>query len=164
MSLPKTEGLYNPSLRFAFTNITAKEFTSKWDGAPINVPAGATVELPHHLAEKLTNELVDLIMQGLAVMDDRGTMSEKQGTSLGVPAMRQIWEDKIVRSLEMDEESPQLQILRSQIKAELEADLQDAQKAPASVTEINFNPTEFADLNNEVKEKSVKKPMKMKKL
>ena len=50
-------GIYNPLLRAAFTNITEEEFVSAWGGEPIKVPAGRTVELPHHLAVKLTKEL-----------------------------------------------------------------------------------------------------------
>jgi len=42
---------------------------------------------------------------------------------LGVPAARKVWEDKICRVLEVDEESPQVQVMRSQIREELMKDL-----------------------------------------
>ena len=159
MSEFHAEGLYNPTLRFAFTNITDDTLESKWDSAPITVPAGATVDLPHHLAEKLTKELVDKIMMGLTSIG--GSKTKNEGMSLGVPQARVIWEEKIVRPLEVDEESPQMQIMRAQIKSELEADLKDAQKVTPSVSEISINPEEFADLKTEP-EKTVKKPIKVK--
>lgn len=163
MSLPKTEGLYNPAYRFAFTNITAEPFTTYLDSVPLTVQPNQTIEIPHHLAEKMTKELVDQIMQGLAVMDDKGTKSQNQGMSLGVPAMRAVWEEKIVRQLEVNEESPQMQMLRMQIREEIKADMENAQKPAAPVTDININPTEFADLQtntqpvNPEKETSKKK-------
>ncbi len=157
------DGIYNPIRRFAFTNILDEVFSSKWDGSPIVVQIGQTVELPHHLAVKLTGELVDKIMIGNAKMDEVRTnqpyFRSPQGSSLGVPAARKVWEDQILRELEVDEESPEIQVLRSQIKTELLNDMKaetskEAVKIPSSINE-------FAELGK-TEEVKVKKPLRVK--
>lgn len=146
----KTEGLFNPLLKFAFTNITEEDFTSAWNGVPITVKAGQTVSLPHHLANKLTDELVNLIMIGAVKTNEVEYYKRNPNTapnmyrapsSLGVPAARKVWEDKIVRQLAVDEESPEIQVMRAQIKEELERDIaakpaKGAPKVPASAEEF----------------------------
>lgn len=151
--LGKDEGLYNPALRFAFTNITMEDFTSAWGGSPIIVKAGETIELPHHLADKLTDQLVDQIMIGEAKLNEVEYYKSHPGTRindyrapsmLGVPAARKVWEDQIVRELAVDEESPQLQVMRAQIKEELLADL-NAETSTAPVP-VPTSIEEFAEL------------------
>lgn len=167
-NLLHVEGVYDPRLRFAFTNITAEDFVSAWDGSPIIVPAGMTVELPHHLAVKLTKELVDKVMttEFKAEEDkaDKPYYRSPRGASLGVPAARKIYEDKIVRLLEVDEESPQVQVLRAQIKSELMADINRSKEKTGSVSEIHI-PTsggEFADITKPSEKASAKQPMRVK--
>lgn len=171
-SLLHPTGIYNPVLRFAFTNITEEEFTSAWDGSPIKVPAGATIELSHHLAVKLTKELVDKIMIGNAKLNELEHYSKNPNTqpnmyrapsSLGVPAARKIWEDQICRQLEVDEESPQIQVMRAQIKAELMADLNTETSKANPLENAPRSIEEFADLSSkpEVKPKA---PIKVKQI
>jgi hypothetical protein len=170
-SFLEVNGIYNPTLRFAFTNITEEPFTSAWDKAPIVIPAGETVELPHHLAVKLTTEMVDSIMIGQAKVNEVEYYKKNPGTpinmyrapaSLGVPAARKVWEDQILRQLDIDEESPQVQVMRAQIKAELMADLTKETAGP--VQGISVNPMEFAELkeNAVTPEPVAKKPLKVK--
>lgn len=152
------DGIYNPSLRFAFTNITDTEFVSYWDKKPIKIGSGVTVELPHHLAVKLTIELVDkIVIEKLKVLDE--TILPIPLSSLGVPAARKPYEDKILRQLADDEESPEIQILRAKIKEELINDLskevsKEQPKAPS------FN--DFADINKQPEAKPEKKSMRLK--
>lgn len=166
----KDSGLFNPTLRFAFTNITEDDFVSQWGGSPIVVKAGETVELPHHLANKLTDELVDSIMIGKAKLDEVEYYKKNPGasvnsfrapSSLGVPAARKVWEDQIVRQLAVDEESPQIQVMRAQIKEELLADL-SAEKSSAPV-HVPSSLEEFSELGKEEEKKEVK-PLKVKKI
>lgn len=143
----KNDGLYNPLKRFAFTNITADVFESAWDGSPIIVQPGQTIELPHHLADKLTDDLVNRIMIGDAKLDEvaknQPYYRSPKGSSLGVPAARKVWEDQIVRELQVDEESPEIQVMRAKIREEVLADLK---KEPAK-TEITLpSMTEFAEI------------------
>ncbi len=156
-------GLYDPSKRFAFTNITSEPFVSAWDGQPITVQPSQTIELTHHLAVKLTGELVDKIMIGNAKMDELQSnqpyFRSPKGTSLGVPAARKVWEDQILRELEVDEESPEIQIMRAKIREEIMTDL----KAEPSDEKVPV-PTgiaEFADLDK-TETKEAKKPLKVK--
>lgn len=159
-------GLYNPSLRFAFTNITTEDFVSYFNGSPITVKPGQTIELNHYMAVKLTKELVDKIMIGNAKMDEvaknQPYYRSPMGGSLGIPAARKVFEDQILRQLKVDEESPEIQVLRAQIKAELQADMSaeksnEPVKAPASLEE-------FSELNQQGKSEPApeKKPLKVK--
>lgn len=164
------QGIYNPLLRFAFTNISEEEFVSSWGGQPINIPAGMTVELPHHLASKLTKELVDKIMIGNAKLNEVEFYknnpnvqinSYRAPSSLGVPAARLVWEDQICKQLEVDEDSPQVQLQRLGIKEQL---LNDLKAEPSTGSPLDNAPalSEFADLTAP-KEEQVEKPvMKLK--
>lgn len=171
--LGKNEGLFNPALRFAFTNITTEDFSSAWGGSPIVVKAGQTVELTHHLANKLTDELVDKIMIGAAKLDEVTYYKNNPNTapnvyrapsSLGVPAARKVWEDQIVRPLAVDEESPEIQVMRAQIKEELMADLsaETAKGGPAIPTSLE----EFAELKEgaPVESPKEKAPLRLKRI
>lgn len=169
------EGIFNPLLRFAFTNITEELFVSAWDGQPIKVPAGTTIELPHHLAVKMTKELVDKIMIGNAKLNEvefyknnPNTIANtyRSASSLGVPAARKVWEDQICRQMEVDEESPQVQVMRATIREEL---MKDLSAEPSSGTPLQGAPSgigEFADLTKksetvikaDLKVKTVKDP------
>lgn len=158
------EGLFNPTLRFAFTNITDEEFTSYWGGQPIKIKAGQTVELTHHLAVKLTKELVDKIILGAAKLDkdaqkDPYYRSPMAG-NLGVPAYRKQYEEKICRLLGTDEESPEIQLMRVQMKEELLA-AQNKEQIQQPV-HIPTDISEFADINKKEVKKEEQKPMRMK--
>lgn len=145
--------IFNPARKFAFTNITEEDFVSAWNGTPITIKAGQTVELPHHLANKMVDELVDKIMIGEAKLDEVAMLEKNpsqplprsnKGMSLGVPAVRKVWEDKIVKELVVDPEEPQFKILASQVKAELEADM--SREPGGDVSNVVVNKDEFADL------------------
>lgn len=165
------QGIYNPMLRFAWTNISEEEFISAWGGEPIKIPAGHTVELPHYLAAKLTKELVDKIMIGNAKLNELEHYTKNPNlmpntyrapSSLGVPAARAVWENQICRQLAPDEESPQTQLMRIKIKEEL---LRDLKAEPASGSPLDNAPkgiNEFADLNAEKEIKLEQAPMKLK--
>lgn len=162
----KTEGVYNPSRRFAFTNITEEDFVSAWDGSPITIKPGQTVELSHHLADKLTDELVDKIMIGNAKLDEvaknQPYYRSPQGMNLGVPAARKVWGDQIVRELSVDEESPEIQVMRAEIKSQLMEDLnKEVSSGPPVLPIID---TEFAGLKEEKVIKAPKKALKLKSL
>ncbi len=148
----KTEGIFNPVLKFAFTNITEEDFVSAWNGVPITVKPGQTVSLPHHLADKMTDELVDKIMITGVKTNEVEYYKNNPNTapnlyrapsSLGVPAARKLWEDKIVRQLDVDEESPEIQVIRAQIKEELLSDMsKETSKAPVPVPSLG----DFAEI------------------
>jgi hypothetical protein len=162
--------MYNPARRFAFTNILEEDFTSYWGGSPIVVKAGQTVELPHHLADKLTDEIVNKIMISNAKTNEveyyqknpnAAVNTYRAPSSLGVPQVRKQWEDKVVRELKVDEESPEMQVLRAQIRDEIQADMSG--KASTEPVQVPASINEFAELGREdvVIEK---KPIKVKTL
>lgn len=166
------QGIYNPMLKFAFTNITEETFTSAWGGEPIVIPAGHTVELPHHLAAKLTKELVDKIMIGNAKLNEVEFYNKNANampntyrapSSLGVPGARKVWEDQIVHLMAPDEESPQTQLMRIKIKEELMRDLQAEPSTGSPLDNAPASLDEFADLNANKQQSEEKEPMKLKK-
>lgn len=123
----KNQGVYNNTKMYAVTNITTEDHVSHWDGAPIILKAGKTASFKQHLADKITNELVDKIIQGNAKLDEV-TKSQPYyrspiGMSLGVPAAREVWEDQIVKEIAIDEETPEIQVMKAEIKAELLNDM-----------------------------------------
>lgn len=164
-------GVYNPLLRFAFTNITEEDFTSAWDGNPVTVKPGETVEVPEYLAVKFTGELVDKIMLEDVRLNEveyykknRNAMPNtyRAPNSVGVPAARKVWEDQIVKQLQVDEESSQVQVYRAQLKAELTADLQ-AEPSTAPIP-IPTSIEEFADLDKSNQPQAPKAPLKVTKV
>lgn len=168
--LHPTSGLFNPTLRFAFTNVTTEDFVSYWDSQPIIIRPGQTVELSHHLAVKLLKEMVDKIMIGDAKLDETNyyknnpnaianTYRSPKGSSLGVPAARKVWEDQIIKQLAPDEESPAIVEMRAKLKAELVAAANNEQRVEAIHVPTNIN--EFANIDNK-EEKTSKKPLKLK--
>lgn len=158
-------GIFDPSLRFAFTNITEEPFEVVWNGNVVTtIKAGQSVELPHYLAVKCTKELVDKIMIANAKLNEvefyRNNPNAMPNTyrapsSLGVPSARKVWEDKICRLMETDEESPQVQLIRSQIREEL---MNDLKAEPSGGSPLDNAPRleEFADLDNKEEEKPKK--------
>jgi hypothetical protein len=163
-------GVYNPLLRFAFTNITEEPFEIRWNGEHVTtVQKDQTVELPHHLAVVCTKQLVDKIMIANAKLSEiefyqknpnMQSNSFRASSSLGVPSARKVWEDRICRVMEVDEESPQVQIMRAQIKAELQADLSAQPSQGSPLDNAPKSISEFADLTKkeekEEKQSSIK--------
>lgn len=169
------QGLYNPSLRFAFTNITTEAFTSYWNGVPIVIKAGETIEISnitpipgagHAIAVKMTGEMVDKIMMDEAKMDEIRVNTpyyrSPKGTSLGVPAARKPIEDQILRELSPEEESPAIQTIRKQLLEEIQAG--GDEKQTTAPVHIPTSIEEFADINNVSKEPAIERPAKVKKL
>lgn len=172
-SFLRPEGLFNPTLRFAFTNITDKEFVSFWDKVPIKVQPNETIELSmttpipgvtgQALAVKMTGELVDKLIIEKAkaeeVANGEAFYKSPTGITLGVPTARKEYEDKILRELDVDEESPAMQSMRNQMKKEI---LGTDEKQPAQAMEMPNTVEEFGDLTADRSIKVEKKEAKVK--
>lgn len=171
----KNEGLFNPTKRFAFTNITVEDFKSAWNSVPVVVKPGETIEISnvtpipgagHALAVLMTNQLIDQIIIGNAKLDEstknQPYYRSPQGMSLGVPAVREIWEKQIIRELDPEEESPALQTIRKQMREEIEQGISGKQETEPVHIPTSLN--EFADLANVKKEMVEVSPVKTKKL
>lgn len=166
------QGIYNPTLKFTFTNITEEEFVSAWNSEPIKIPAGRTVELPHYLAVKLTKELVDKIMIGNTKLNEvefyKNNPNSMPNTyrapsSLGVPAARKVWEDQICKLMNVDPDSPEVQLQRLGIKQQL---IDDLNAVPSTGSPLDNAPSlsEFADLTAPKQEEAPKTEIKLKKV
>ncbi len=167
-SFLEPEGTYLPNKRFAFTNITAEPFTSKWNGVPITVGPQETIEISditpmpgicmgHNLAVKMTGELVDRIIQGEAKMEEvtyyknnpaalPNAFRSYKNLNVGNPLARQPYEQQILKELSENEDIVSRQ---SSEKAFLEEIARGADQNRA--TEQS---TEFADLTDYKKKKA----------
>lgn len=151
--LDKKIGVYDPSKRYGFKNITSEPFTFSWGGNPITVKAGAEIEVPEHYAIVATTKLVDQIMQDEVREEEKKMRAElrdpywrsPKGIAMGVPAARKPYEDKILRELAFDEENPQTQVMRSQIKEQIMNDMTNAQKPPASIDTVVSGIAQFGN-------------------
>lgn len=145
-------GVFDPSKRYAFTNITDEPFTFHWAKVPITIQAGDTKELPEHLALLATKNLVDKLMIGEITIEEQKMKAKTKdpywrspkATSFGVPAARKPYEDQILRELAVDEESPEIAIMKAKIKEELMTDM-SAEKSQ-SVSRISVGKEEFAEI------------------
>ncbi len=125
-------GTYDPRKRFNFTNIWDKDFTFYWAKIPITVKPGETVQLKHHLAVLATTQLVDTIM-GEEIKKEEDAVKAKtdnyhyrspRAGSIGVPAARKVYEDKILKEIPVEQgNDAELQVIRSQLAEEIKRDL-----------------------------------------
>lgn len=134
-------GMYNPLKRYGFTNITTEDFTFTWNSSPITVKPGVEIELPEHMAILATHKIVDQVMNKLADEDTKrlrvemrdSTARSPLGISVGIPAARKPFEDKVLRELKVDEQSPQVQVLKAQVRDQIIGDLTNSQKPPEPI-------------------------------
>lgn len=134
-------GMYDPRKRYGFKNITDEVFTFSWNGNPVSVKPQTEIELPEYMAIMATHKLVDQVMGKLAQEDTERLRKEMKdhtarsplGIAMGVPAARKVYEDKILRELKIDEQSPEIQVLRAQIKDQITNDIANGQKPPEPI-------------------------------
>lgn len=158
-------GMYDPLKRYGFKNITEEPFTFTWNSNPITVKPGVEIELPEHLAITATHKLVDQIMNKIAHEDTERLRKELKdhaarsplGIAVGVPSARKPWEDKVLRELKLDEQSPEIQVLRAQTKDRIINDITNSQKASEPIESVLGSivskgdgslPKEFADIGS----------------
>jgi len=147
--LDKKTGIYDPSKRYGFKNITDKPFTFSWGNQPITVKAGEEIEVPEHYALLATKKIVDQIMMEEVAAEEAKMRAElkdpywrsPKGISIGIPAARKVYEDKVLRE----------QIL---------SDIDNSQKPKVPVESVVANfaqsgkataPAEFADITSSSK-------------
>ena len=153
------QGIYDASKRFSFTNITSEPFTFTWGKSPITVKAGEVVELPHHLAVLATTKLVDQIMNGeIKTEEDKMKVETKnpyyrspRASSLGVPAAREPYENKICKELTRNESKiteSQLGVIRQELAETLTNDMKATKAPPISkMSDIGLDSKAFEGVN-----------------
>lgn len=105
------EGMYNPAIRFAFTNVLSEDFVSFWNSRRYSVKPHQTVKLQHHLAVKFTKELVDRLM-----------VQDKKEKMMGVPNARKEYEDKVLTLMPQTEDDMELQVIKDNFADEVRRD------------------------------------------
>lgn len=134
------EGIYDPLRRFAITNIDTEVYELRWDSRVVaRLQPGDTVELPQHLAVLAAVDIADRVIMREVQADEKahpGTPSKLVSKML-VPTARKEVEDKIIKEIEVDREAPQYQILVSQKREELLADLNSENAKPISTVSLS---------------------------
>lgn len=149
------DGLYDPSARFEFENITNSDFTSQWNGSPIEIQAKEKVIVPHYLAVKLTTELVDRIFQERAKAEEDEMRPKvgnqywvsKIGAQASVPAMREPYEKQIMKKVENAVKGIESQIVRNNFKDQLIADMSREAGVPEEAVPVKVQ--EFAQITSQ---------------
>lgn len=133
------EGMYNPALRFAFTNVLDKDFVSGWNSNPYIIKPNSTVKVPHHLAVKFTKEIVDILMD-----------EDKKGLQKAVPAVRKAYEDRVLKFLP-PENAQELEIIKNDFVQQIRNDasrLPGVPDEPVQPPQMDFEdlrPQNFGD-------------------
>lgn len=154
------QGIYDPTKRFSFKNITSEPFTFTWGKSPITVKPNETIELPHHLAVLATTQLVDQIMsQEIKEEEDKMKIETRnpyyrsqRGLSVGIPSARKPYEDKICKELTRTESKiteSQLGVIRTELTETLTRDLK-AENSPVitKISEVGMStPAAFEGIN-----------------
>lgn len=143
------EGMYNPIVRFAFTNDSNQPFVSYWDSGKITIQPHDTVKLEHHLAQKFTRELVDRLM------DEDG-----KGALRFIKANRKPYEDRILSFLPI-ETGTTMEVIKSKFVAQLAADA--SRQVGVRMTQPEMPKMDFNDLTKQNFEDSSPKAAKAKK-
>jgi len=132
------EGMYNPLVRFAFTNVLDTEFKSYWNSRPFTVKPHETVKLTHHLAVKFTKELVDKLM-----------FLDKKPESLAIPELRKPYENKVLALLPFEDEN-QLEIIKGDFLDQIARDTSRPEGEPDAQSPAETISLDFNDMKNRV--------------
>lgn len=161
--LDRKQGIYDLTKTYAVKNITDKPFTFRWNSNPMTIQPGKELNMPEHFMIVAVTKMVDEIMQEETRIEEVSMRKElrdpywrsPKGISMGVPAARKVYEDKIVREVQLDDSDPQTQIRKVQLKEEIMGNILDGQKQPAPIeaalggiasTNGSAFPKEFADI------------------
>lgn len=143
------EGMYNPTLRFAFTNVQDNEFVSYWGGKQYRIKPHQSVKLPHHLAVKFTKEIVDRILQ------EKG-----KAATMGHPLVREPIENEVLKILP-SEDSAEMEVIRQEFIEQIKGDVSAQPGVP--VEPIIAPKMDFEDLTPRVSETPIAKKGRPKK-
>lgn len=141
--------LYDNSQRYKFTNIDDEEFVCMWNGEEITrIPAGASVTLPESQAITYAKDLCTRVMtkeeRAKFVPNMReATWEESQKTRVGLPMARDPYEKRILSKLNASDETPEIQLMKAQIKDQLLSDMSaqvstDAPTGPKATADLSL--------------------------
>lgn len=136
----KDRFLTDDSQLYRFTNIDDEPYVGRWNGKEfVKVPAGHSVTIPESKAIVFAKDLCTRVMlkeeKAKFVPNLReATWEESQKTRTGIPMARKPYEDRILQKLEMGEETPETQALRSQLREQILSDMNSkvSTESPAS--------------------------------
>lgn len=123
--------VFDPERRFVFTNWTDEEFKGYWDKREYVFKAGDVRELPMYLAYHFCKHLID-----------RELHKQNRDMAVADPEARRPLEEKTIREIMANEESPERVALREEIRKEVMAQIGEAvsEKVDTKVAEAEGKP------------------------
>ncbi len=125
MQFPNT---FDENRRYVFTNCTYEEFVGYWAKEPHLISACEIRELPEYKAYTFCKHLVDR------------ELHKAKASDTGDTETRRPLEEKTIRAIDLNEESPELVHLRAQIRKEVEEQLGVSAKVADSEPEAETVP------------------------
>lgn len=146
------QGMFDPSKRYAFTNITDEPFSFGWNGVNIDVAPKETIEIPQYLAYQAVNKMIDQLIMAKNKKDldkiretNPAYLTPPGAGMMGIPAYRVTFEDMIVKELTPKSgNDAKLDIIRA--KEAVMSDIRRSQEEAKPVESIKIAQTEFAEL------------------
>ena len=147
------QGMFDPTKRYAFTNITEELFQFGWNGVTIDVAPKETVELPQYLAYQAVNKMIDQLIMSKNKKDldkiretNPAYLTPPGAGMMGIPAYRLTFESAIVRELPPKAGADaKLDIIRA--KEQIMSDIKRSQEETKPIETIKVVQTEFSELN-----------------
>jgi hypothetical protein len=148
------QGMFDPTKRYAFTNITDEVFQFGWNGVTIDVAPKETVELPQYLAYQAVNKIIDQMIMSKNKKDldkvretNPNYLTPPGAGMMGIPAYRETFEKMVVREIAPKTgNDAKLDVIRA--KEQIMADIKRSQEEVKPIETVTVAPTEFAGLND----------------
>lgn len=143
------QGLYDNTQRYRFTNIDDEMFTGMWNGRIfVRLLPGESATLPEVYAVTFSKELATRVMlkeekAKYIPTQNAPTWEESQKSRVGIPMARDPYEKRIVQKMEVGEETPEIEAMRSQMREQLLADMSaqvstDAPSGPKAAADLSL--------------------------
>ena len=147
------QGMFDPTKRYSFTNITEEPFQFGWNGINIDVAPGESIEIPQYLAYQANNKMIDSLIMAKNKKDldkiretNPAYLTPPGAGMMGVPAYRETFEKLIIKELPPKSgNDAKLDIIRA--KEIVMADIKRSQQEVQPIETIKVAQTEFAELN-----------------
>lgn len=142
-------GLYDLTQRYRLTNIDDEKFTGRWNGRTFVVlNPGESATIPESQAINFAKEICTRVMQKeekakFVPNMNEPTWEQSQRTRVGLPMARDAYEKRILQKIEAGEETPELQVMRAQMREQLLNDMSaqvstDAPSGPKSAVDLSL--------------------------
>jgi hypothetical protein len=146
------QGMFDPTKRYSFTNITDEPFQFGWNGVNIDVAPKESIEITQYLAYQAVNKMIDQLIMAKNKKDldkiretNPAYLTPPGAGMMGIPAYRVTFENMIVKELPSKSgNDAKLDIIRA--KEAIMSDIKRSAEEPQPIESIKVAQTEFAEL------------------